>query len=311
MVNDMYQNSVYKEQYISLMDALKQENQTYINYIFNSMDFRIKQVINEIQNHRFLNVLWGVKKFCINRKNNKQVTNFSNVKSNYFTDKKIAIYTCIIGNYDSPREPLYIPNNCDFYYISDKNILKENTKWKYIDIKQIERTDGLTNAEKNRFVKIHPELIFPDYNYSIYIDGNIKIISDPTEFIQNIPMCGIATFMHPTNNCAYAELQNCIKLHKVDKKSAFKYTEYMKQNGMPMHYGLAYCGFLVREHNNKVCIKIMSEWWEEYLHYIKRDQTPFAYILFKNGIMVKDVAVLGNNIYKNFALRILPHFMKD
>lgn len=307
----MYQNSIDREKYKFFMEILKQENQSYINYIFNSIDFRIKQVINELKCHHYLNIFWRIKRFCRNRIKNESITNFQNTESDYFSNKKIAIYTCITGNYDFPREPLYKPDNCDFYYIGDKNILKENTKWKYLDICKVEGTNGLANAEKNRFVKMHPELIFPDYDFSIYIDGNIKIITDPTEFIQNIPMCGIATFMHSTNDCAYVELQNCIRLHKVDKQSAFNYSERMRRNNMPTHYGLAYCGFLVREHNNKICIKIMSDWWEEYLHYIKRDQTPFAYILFKNGIMVKDVAVLGKNIYRNYALRILPHFMQD
>ena len=34
---------------------------------------------------------------------------------------KIAIYTCNIGDYDDVIPPLYLPENCDYYVVSDKN----------------------------------------------------------------------------------------------------------------------------------------------------------------------------------------------
>ena len=93
------------------------------------------------------------------------------VKENYFSSERIAIYTCITGGYDSVIEPLFIPDNCDYYLVTDREKkLPANSAWKQIVIdRSLPQLQNLDNAGLNRYYKMHPDVLFEDYNYSIYI----------------------------------------------------------------------------------------------------------------------------------------------
>ena len=52
---------------------------------------------------------------------------------------------------------------------------------------------------------MHPDVLFEDYNYSIYIDGNIKVIGDLTAYINLISKAGIAVHRHGKRDCVYEE----------------------------------------------------------------------------------------------------------
>ena len=102
------------------------------------------------------------------------------VKGNFFSDSRIAIYTCIWGAYDDLIEPDCVPDNCDYFAITDREV-PEGSAWKKLDVSAFsDRLAGMTNAQINRYFKMMPHLLFPDYEYSIYVDGNVEIVSDLT-----------------------------------------------------------------------------------------------------------------------------------
>ncbi len=72
-----------------------------------------------------------------------------------------------------------------------------NSAWKQIVIdRSLPQLQNLDNAGLNRYYKMHPDVLFEDYNYSIYIDGNIKVIGDLTAYINLISKAGIAVHRH-------------------------------------------------------------------------------------------------------------------
>ncbi len=77
---------------------------------------------------------------------------------------KVAIYTCIIGDYDNLLEPIYSNKFMDFYIVTDR-IRKQNSQWKEIYSKDFECMYGrnLDNQRINRFFKLHPYVLFPEY----------------------------------------------------------------------------------------------------------------------------------------------------
>ena len=154
---------------------------------------------------------------------------------------------------------------------------------------------------------MHPNEIFPEYKYSIYVDGNIKIISDLTEYVNLLNENGIGIHLHHLRNCVFDELHAVTKSKRIDKESAKKHEKYLIENGMPRNYGLLQCNVIVRDHNNPICIKIMNEWWKEFKKNSKRDQLSLPYVLYKNDIPVEKIGVLGTNVYRNPSFRILLH----
>lgn len=227
---------------------------------------------------------------------------------NYFLDKKIAVYTCILGNYDNLLEPLFVPDNCDFFVITDQKIAQDS-KWNKIDpAKYLDFNHISSPIEMNRYFKMKPQVCFSEYNYSVYVDGNFQIYTDLTEHINKIStQYGIGVFAHAKRNCIYAEAAKCVELNKIDRQTKKKIITYMKQNQMPEDYGLLYCGMIARNHKNETGIKIMDEWWEEFKKFPFRDQIILPYVLYRNKIKTQDLSTLGPDYEQDYSIQRIPH----
>lgn len=227
---------------------------------------------------------------------------------NYFSDYRIAVYTCIFGAYDRLYEPVLFPNNIDYYVITDNDV-PSDSGWKKIDYSKYEtQLKGLTDVEKNRWFKMHPFDLFASYEYSIYIDGNIRPVSDFTEFINRLEPCGVGMFWHSANNCIYQEaLFNKYLVRKISEEEIDKQIDYLLQSGMPKNYGMTTCNVIARKHNNPICIKLMNEWWDEFINHCRRDQLSFSFVAWKNNISISSIAVLGTDVWNTDALIVEKH----
>ena len=154
---------------------------------------------------------------------------------------------------------------------------------------------------------MHPHLLFPDYDYSIYLDGNVNPVSDLTEFIHRIGSCGVATHRHYMRECVYEEAEAILQRGKDTPEDVEMHVNFLQGQGMPKNYGLADCSVIARKHHDPYCICLMEQWWVEFLAHSRRDQLSFPYVLFKNGVKVEDVANLGSNRIFNDALDITTH----
>lgn len=220
-------------------------------------------------------------------------------EKNYFCNDRIAIYTGIYGDYDPIYDPVIVPDNCDFLAFSDKKI--ESKIWKSCEYTFPEELGMLTNAEKNRFIKMHPHLILPQYEYSIYIDGNIEIITDFSEYLYDINKYGFVFHNHYKRNCIYSEIDECIRQKKCSISQLESYRKKLQYAGMPYGYGLLEAPIIVRKHFEPQCISVMNQWWDEYYKFIKRDQIALIYVLWKNGIKPDEVNQLGRDIHANYS----------
>lgn len=227
--------------------------------------------------------------------------------ANYFINDRIAVYTCIFGEYDFPENPICYPNNIDYFIITDQ-IIPNNLKWKKYDDSLIqEQWNGFSNIEKNRWCKMHPHLLFSNYKYSVYIDGNIIPVTDFSEYINRLGEFGIGMFWH-TNNCVYQEaLYNRYMIRKISTIELDAHINYLKKNGMPEDYGLVTCNVIARAHNNAVCVKLMTEWWDEFCSHSKRDMISFPFVCWKNKIPIAEIATLGYCVWDDDSVIIKYH----
>jgi hypothetical protein len=225
----------------------------------------------------------------------------------YFSKERIAVYTSIFNGYDILNEPYIKPDNCDFYVITDSEQI-ESSVWKRLKVNLHEfGLENKSGTEINRFFKMLPHKIFHDYKYSIYVDGNIKIMTDLTEFIQDINMYGFKMHGHYRQNCIYKEISKCIKLKKDTYDNLSAHMRHLVNEKMPKNYGLLEAGIIVRKHKNENCVNIMEQWWMEFTNYSKRDQISLPYILWKNGIKINDVNGLGKDLSTNYAFQKKTH----
>ncbi|WEG15359.1 DUF616 domain-containing protein [Alkalihalophilus pseudofirmus] len=188
--------------------------------------------------------------------------------------KKIAIYTVIIGKYDALLNPAFIDENIDYICFTDDKYLTSSI-WKVVLVETLK----LDNARESRRYKILPHLYLREYEISMYVDANIKILTDPRPFCLNsIKKAPITLFSHPVRKCIFKEAEVCIKLKKDEPRIIHKQMEFYKSKNYPLNNGLVECGVLIRRHNEQGVINIMNDWWLHVKNYSKRDQLSFNFV---------------------------------
>ena len=221
-----------------------------------------------------------------NRKLNYKVS-----KEEILQKKKHVIYTCITGGYDNLIQQTYY--NKDYNYVC----FTDNENWinqgviGHWEIKPLAEKQ-YNNTLNNRWHKTHPYDLFPDYEDSIYIDGNIDILQE--SFFCRIKDKNSADLLipiHYARNCIYKEIPKLKWYKKISKNNAKKIKQFLKKEAFPKNYGLNENNLIYRKHSSLKSKKIMEEWWNLILNLVPRDQLTLSYVLWKNNIKPNDIAI--------------------
>lgn len=212
-------------------------------------------------------------------------------------NSRVAIYTCIVDGYDDLRQPLVRDPKCDYFFLGFER--PENAgvyQWVDITDKLPGSLDIKDSTRINRYCKMHPHIFFPQYEYSIYVDGLIQIQTEIAHLIRNIGDIGIASYGMPSAGDTYEHASSlCHRNGKGEGKERIrKQMQRYAKEGFPRYFGLTENGVMVREHNNKSCIQIMETWWEEVLNNSRRDQLSFMYAVWKNGFTAQDLGYVDD-----------------
>ncbi len=218
---------------------------------------------------------------------------------------RVAVYTAVFGDYDVLNLTRCSSVNADYYIVSDK-CPDDLNGYKWMNAKNYIPVEITSPIKRNRYVKMHPHKLFPEYQYSVYIDGNIEICGDITECIRDNEV-GIAAYIHPRRDCIFYEATTIVNYKRVDVTDAYEQIFRYLMEGMPLHYGLFEMGVLGRAHQRRVCKKLMEEWWQEFNKGALRDQLSFMYVLWKNELGIKDIASLGEDIRASQIVRLRNH----
>lgn len=243
-------------------------------------------------------------------KGHKSNENFLTFNNEITTKSRVAVYTCITGNYDRPLEPLYVPDNIDYYIVTDMEI-DRNSKWKKIDINSIEVIQKFDNTRKARYIKTHPHILFDGYEYSIWVDSNFRVIGDLSRYIKCVGTgVPFASNWHPLRNSIYTELEACISRKKDDPELLARQIEHYRKGGMPDNFGLIETNMIVRRHGDDKCKQLMEAWWTEMTKWSKRDQLSLPYVIWKLGYTMNDFGFIGTEIRNNPSVQVVLHDVK-
>lgn len=283
-------NEIVFEVYTGVLD---------MNYSKNNHDSLIKK-IKKLYRYIISGYIFQLKKI---KKKMARINEFEATK-NVYDNLKIAIYTVSTGKYDDIKNPIFVDDNIDYYIFTEQN-LNSNSIWKKIDIPS--KISQLPTLDQARFLKTHPHLFFKDYDYSIFIDGNIRITCDIKPLIYTMIQKNsiIGIHRHQVRDCIYSEANAIYAAGKANKKILNSQIKKYKKDGFPKKFGLFETNVVIRKHNDKECIKIMEDWWNEIEQWTKRDQLSFTYSLWKNNKNSEYVMSLGNNSRRN------PYFIVD
>ncbi len=296
---------------LDFLNLIEDLNMDYLNLANDKAYFWGRRLIHR-NNYGFINLYKKVKqKILLNGiKENKSHENFSideRRKINEFNSDnyKVVIYSCITGNYDKSIIPKYKGHNIEYIMYSNNDCVGWNNR--RIPDKIMKLNDSIAI---NRYIKFNPHELFEnEFDYSIYVDGNINIISDLSKMIGLINNeYGFAFHKHYSRNLISDEAKYCIAYKKGNKKQILNLIKKYEREKFPMNYGLVEGNIIINDLNNLKAKNIMKSIWDEF-YKLKtyRDQLIIPYVLWKNNIKIENISTLGNNVYKNPKIRVERH----
>lgn len=200
------------------------------------------------------------------------------------SEKKIVVYCAIANNYNALLNPSVRDDRFDYVCFTDQPVwfrLSTDTIWNIRPFPKDVR--GLEPTRKCRMVKILPHHFFPEYEYSVWVDGSIDIIGDIQALIEKYDYPDLLCFKHPKRSCIYEEGQACIDMGKDDPQLILHQLETYRNQGFPEHAGLVESNVMIRKHNDPEIIKVMESWWQELSTHSRRDQLSLPFAAWRHG----------------------------
>lgn len=197
--------------------------------------------------------------------------------------KRFVIFSAIVGVYDEILQPLAVNDLFDYVLFSDCLPEGENGIWK---VRRIEYSNPI-NAKVARYVKTHPESLLPEYEASLWLDANIRVIGDAIyerfiELYENDAL--IASVKHLAYDCVYNEMFSVLDFRYESEEMVVKWGCELRRRGYPRHTGLFETGLMYRRHSNPEVKELDAIWWNYIEAYSRRDQLSFTVALREENL---------------------------
>lgn len=202
-------------------------------------------------------------------------------------DLRVAVYTCTYASYDILLSPHRVTPNCDFIAFVDE---PQPTAKRWNSRPLPAQIKDLPQNEANRFCKLFPMRILPEYDISIYLDGNIFIGADLTPLIKEFVASGadLALFPGQANRTVEQEIELTLERGAVreDRRAAAaRQLEDLRAKG-EADLPITMNGVLFRKHASPHLEPLMQAWWEDINKYAMRDQYGLPGLLQKSPVKV-------------------------
>lgn len=196
----------------------------------------------------------------------------------------IVAYTAIAGGYDVLRPIPPAIRGVEFVCLTD-DLRLNASGWR----SRLLPNSGSSVQARCRWAKFFPDVLFPDHEYSIYIDGNIEVIGPISALIDELQDFAIAMYEHPFRQCAYDEATECELIGFDQPESIRRQLNRYRLEGFPSKYGLYEANVIVRLHRDPALQRAMRLWWNEWQSGVKRDQLSLTYVLWKEDVAVRNM----------------------
>ena len=222
--------------------------------------------------------------------------------------ERLAIYTCITGKYDHLIQSAAFVPWCDFIFFVPKGVSHpgRDGMWSFAEF-ECDHTDPVTVS---RYAKMHPDELLPGYDFSLWIDGNIGIVSEEFFDILKSLVDGdveLACVPHPLRDCAYEEAAACVRGGKSTLRPMLAAVRHLSDSGLPRHAGLIETGVLFRKHSSPAVIALDRMWWDHFLHCDRRDQIALPLCLRETGMTPERLLPEGQGIRTSPLLSYVYH----
>ena len=197
--------------------------------------------------------------------------------------RKYVIYTVIVGNYDNVPDFGVIDERFDYIIFSDSIPAGKAGIW---EVRPIPYTNEI-KTKTARWVKMHPEELLPEYEYSLWIDAcvNIKSSYIYERFVSLAEShCLISSNPNPDVICVFQEMCSMMYLHWEHEEKIIEWGRFLRKEQYPRWSGSFESWMVFRKHSDSKIKDFDSKWWWCIENYARRDQFSFPYLLWKMNI---------------------------
>lgn len=194
--------------------------------------------------------------------------------------KRFVIYSACTHRYDALEAPQETDDRFDYILFSDTLPAEAMGAWEVRSI-PFRHDDPAKTA---RWVKCHPETLLSDYDASVWIDSNIRIL-DPSVYDEILAVLDsptlVSSLRHPQRDCIYQEMMTVMASRLDTESTLLQWGHRLRSSRYPIHNGLSETGLLIRKHNDPRVVQLDRIWWDCIAHYSRRDQLSFDYALWR------------------------------
>ena len=192
-----------------------------------------------------------------------------------------VIYTCLTGGYDRLEQPAVADPTWDYICFTDTE--GQDGVWQLRKIP----LDSPDPVSRSRYPKILPHRVLPEYDYSLYMDANIRIMDPEFYRVTDRLITDEITFAqveHPDRDCVYDELRYCYLKDKIVTRKAFRLYRKWTAEDLPRHAGLYENNLIFRRHNITEARALDEAWWKGWESGVHRDQLCLMPIFLRHNI---------------------------
>jgi hypothetical protein len=182
-----------------------------------------------------------------------------------------VVYTCLFGDYERFNDFEYERSpDVDFVLFTDDPEIGSR-HWKTIVMPR-----GMLDAARTaREIKTQPHRFLPDYDWSLFIDNNVRLKVSPRDIFEKYLADSASPhvcFRHYRRECVYDEAE-AVKHRQLDDPARVDaQMKFYRALGYPPKNGLPKNTFMLRRHHEGVLPKIMEAWFQQILLWSRRDQ---------------------------------------
>lgn len=225
--------------------------------------------------------------------------------------KERVIYTSIVGGFDALMQPEVTDPRYDYVCFVRKGEAGAGRAglWQLREIP----VDIPDPRRLSRYPKMHPSELLPGYRWSLWMDGNLQIVSELFyRRVDEIIESGVemAAPVHPKRDCIYDEALAVVSAGKEEYAPAARTIKFLRSKGYPRHAGLCENALLLRDGGSEAVRRLDAMWWECLGSLSGRDQLSLMYCARECGVRIAPLLPEGRSIRDWDALAYVYHDRK-
>lgn len=165
---------------------------------------------------------------------------------------------------------------------------------------------GSSPRRSARWVKMHPDVLFPDTRWAVWMDTNLISLTSWDEVFESFTSSEspIALIQHPLREFVESEAAECIIR---GKETPEKIRELIARNGPDPGLGLFETGLVMYDLHHPALKPLLSRWWSLTVGSSLRDQVTLPYALRDIGISPHILIPSKRSVRSDSRFALIPH----